>query len=72
MPDRAKLTREVFRKIMLSAPDNQWIVATIAEGEILGVGGTVKVALDEAERKRPDLGIGQLAILWKDLEDEIP
>ena len=72
MPDRTKLTLQVYRKVMLAAPDNNYVVAAIADGKIIGAGNSIKAALDDAERKRPDIGIGKLAILFKDPNQMIP
>ena len=66
MPERNKLTLEVYKKVMSTAPNRSWVAAAIADGEVLGVGPTSTEALRSAKRKRPRYEREQIVILWKE------
>lgn len=70
MPERDRLTIKIFRRVMAHAPVNLWIVATVREGEIVGVGQTSHEAIAEARKKRPDLERSELVILRRDSTEQ--
>src|ERR1700741_1926162 len=65
MPERNKLTLEVYKRVISTAPASSWVVATIDDGKILGVGPTSTDALRNAKSK-PHFEREQVVVLWKE------
>jgi hypothetical protein len=66
MPDRHKLSTEVFQKVTARAPARLWIAVMLQDGKIIGVGPTRISALHNARTNHPQIGREQVALIWND------